>query len=408
MNFEGLVEKRKKIYTILLSLLIAGLPLGFTFSTTILYFLILIFLLDSKTNLQNKLRVIVKSQIIWLYALMFLVQFVSILYSNDKVESWVKIVLWIPFLLLPAIILSEGKSQNIGELYRYLKIGITLVLIFSFLSYCYSPAYDGLQRYTQLWLVDKIGISQFYIIFIAILPLFLAFKDLENGSIITNVLVIAISLLFIVFANNFSGLIMAIAVIIPLIKTKIGLFPPKYVYTLFISLISIIVVTVVVNDKLKAKLISIDRTSFDFSELATMNKYAYTRNTIEHRIYIHYLILKDIENTMPFGVGVGDAQHYLNELYLENNFLSGIKLKLNPHDQYMQEYLKTGIIGPIVLILLLFLILRTTYRRKSIFFYYVLGFAVLCFAESYLNRFHGVIVFTGILPILLLEEKQKI
>ncbi|RUA33678.1 MAG: hypothetical protein DSY77_09065 [Bacteroidetes bacterium] len=408
MNFEGLVEKRKKVYTILLSLLIAGLPLGFTFSTIMLYFLIFIFLLDSKTNLQNKLKAIAKSHVILFYALMYLVQFVSILYSNDKTESWVKIILWIPFLFLPAIILSEGKSHNIRELYRYLKIGITLVLTLSFLSYCCSADYDGFQRYTQIWLVDKMGISQFYIIFLAILPLFLAIKDLEKDSIITNLFVIVISLFFIVFANNFSGLIMTMVVITPLIKTKTKLFPPKYGYALVMFLISIIVVTVAVNDKLKTKLISIDRTSFNFSELATMNKYAYTRNTIEHRIYTHYLILKDIKSTMPFGVGVGDTQHYLNELYLENKFLSGIKLKLNPHDQYMQEYLKTGIIGPIVFILLLFLILRITYRRKSIFFYYVIGFAVLCFAESYLNRFHGVIIFTGILPILLLEEKQKI
>src|SRR5690606_4122004 len=113
----------------------------------------------------------------------------------------------------------------------------------------------------------------------------------------------------------------------------------KKVFGIMLSVLFVFLgLIIVMNDKIEKKLDPILTTSTGIEQIMTKNKYTYTRNTLEHRFYIDYLVISDWKNTFPFGLGTGDTQDYLNHLYRENKFLTGIAAELNAHNQYFQEY----------------------------------------------------------------------
>ncbi|MCB0482459.1 MAG: O-antigen ligase family protein [Flavobacteriales bacterium] len=114
------------------------------------------------------------------------------------------------------------------------------------------------------------------------------------------------------------------------------------------------------------------------------------------------------ENAYLMGVGNGDGQDKLNEAYAAIGLYTGNPdlndmgyLEYNPHNQYVQEYLNTGIIG---LAALLMLFVVGTLRAKTLaflFFATMFVFGLASLSESVLQRQAGVVLFATMLGIIL-------
>jgi len=140
-------------------------------------------------------------------------------------------------------------------------------------------------------------------------------------------------------------------------------------------------------------------TDFDIKTIITKNKYTQTKNTAEHRVLIDYLVLNEIVKSLPFGVGTGDYQDILNIQYERINFKVAKINQLNTHNQYLCEFMKTGVLGGLVFILIIFNLWKKS--QNHIGFYFVLMFSLGCLVESYLDRQHGVVIFAFIIPFIL-------
>ena len=401
MNFNWFFKYRERIFRVLICLFIISLPLGFAFNTALLYVLVLLFFLDKKDNLNIKIHFVLNSRLVLLYFLMFAVQIIGLIHTENLDMGLSKVMVFLPFVFLPAFMVGEGSIYDVGKVFSVLKVSIPLIFIGIVVMYVFSNNYDGIDRIAQLWFVDKIGISQFYLVFILLLPVFFCIKDLSKKNVFFNSAIVSICAFLLMLMNNITGLVFLLFSIL-LFFRGIYFKTSKLYLVVALSALSIIIATFAyINSKIEKKLQPLLTTSVSMDQIKVKNKYGYTKNTLEHRMYIHYLALSNSKDFFPFGIGTGDSQDYLNKVYTENSFLSGIRNKLNAHSQFLQEFIKTGIVGLGVLIILFIYLLLACRNKGSIFFTYVLFFVLACFFESYLNRYHGVIICCGIIPLLL-------
>jgi hypothetical protein len=150
----------------------------------------------------------------------------------------------------------------------------------------------------------------------------------------------------------------------------------------------------------------IKTTDLNLATIITKNKYTQTKNTFEHRLLINYLSLKEIGKSLPLGVGTGDFQSALNKQYKTINFKAALKGKLNNHNQYLSEFLKTGFLGGILFLWLLFCLFKKI-KTKQFFYPFILTFfSFACVVESYLDRQHGVVIFAVLIPFLYILDKS--
>jgi hypothetical protein len=151
----------------------------------------------------------------------------------------------------------------------------------------------------------------------------------------------------------------------------------------------------------------VETTDFDMETIITKNKVTFTKNTIEHRVLINFISIKESLNSLPFGVGTGDYLNILYNNYKKIGFKQGIKEKFNNHNQYLAEFMKTGVFGGFIFISLIFILFKSASINDVFYFYLVLFFSLACFFESYLERQHGIIIFSFILPFFLKFDKEK-
>ncbi|MCX7696760.1 MAG: O-antigen ligase family protein [Bacteroidales bacterium] len=98
-----------------------------------------------------------------------------------------------------------------------------------------------------------------------------------------------------------------------------------------------------------------------------------------HDRYLIYLSsLQVIEKNLCLGVGVGDVKQELSKKYLQNNFKKGIEKRYNAHNQFLQNWLATGLVGFLLLLVVVFNIFRKGFYEQKI---YLIAFGIVLFVN---------------------------
>jgi O-antigen ligase len=153
-------------------------------------------------------------------------------------------------------------------------------------------------------------------------------------------------------------------------------------------------------------------------KVLSLDQYKYNTplNGLTLRLTIWKLIpeiLKENNNSIWTGTGTGDAQEELQKAYTKKGLYTGNAefndrgyLDYNAHNQYLQEFLRNGIIGLIVLI---FLVFTPLYLSKNSILSIGLVLTFICFfiTESALERQAGNILFTLFISLLILQRKKE-
>ncbi len=142
---------------------------------------------------------------------------------------------------------------------------------------------------------------------------------------------------------------------------------------------------------------------FDFySNVKDFNNTLVIDNTTveKSRLLTWNASIKLIQEAPFLGYGVGDTNDVLIEKYKELNYFHNYKNKYNAHNQFLQTFLQTGIIGFGVLInIFILLAIRMNRSRNELSVFLILFISL--FFESMLVRFNGVVFFSVIIPLLL-------
>ncbi|WP_103069027.1 O-antigen ligase family protein [Aquimarina sediminis] len=110
--------------------------------------------------------------------------------------------------------------------------------------------------------------------------------------------------------------------------------------------------------------------------------------------------IKLIKKAPVLGYGVGDANEALMAEYNELNYRLNHQNKYNSHNQFLQTYLQTGIMGFCILVAIFVLLAMRMKRSRNEFSVFLIFFISLLF-ESMLVRFNGIVFFSIVIPLLL-------
>lgn len=105
------------------------------------------------------------------------------------------------------------------------------------------------------------------------------------------------------------------------------------------------------------------------------------------------------------GVGTGGGKSAMTNFYAHYNS-STVGLEHNAHDQYLQTWMESGLLGLVAFLLCLCMGLFRLPRESS-YFCFILIFSLMCLTESIGERQKGIVFFTLFQVLFLGFEKRK-
>jgi O-antigen ligase len=125
--------------------------------------------------------------------------------------------------------------------------------------------------------------------------------------------------------------------------------------------------------------------------------------------YLVYTSAWSIITSSPwYGVGTGDFQDVLDEVYLQKGFAQAAEKHLNAHNLFLQTWISIGVPGFMLVVGLFLLMFYNAIKQKDLV---MLGFTAICFiislTESTFNVQAGV-VFFAFFAVLLSRKVRSI
>lgn len=345
------------------------------------------------------------------FVLLFLIFLASGIWSYENLEWYRKISLKLPYLLIPlGFYSSSNLLKHKNKIYYLWVITIALTALASLVNYAIN--FDEINslilqsKSVPIFPFDK-GISHIYFsVFSSWACLWAIINYVVNKKKIdlffAGFLFISMHIL-----SARTGLVafyitLGLGILIYLKTNKISL--KKYFkYLPFIVIIPVLSVYFIPS--LKNRIIN---TSQDISTLK--NETDINDRSIAMRVEAWKTTLNIIKNNLLFGVGSGDLAIEMNNTYINNDSILKPYNRIMPHNQFLETWAETGILGFFLLLfLLIFKPIKEFIKKKNL---YKLLFPVLCsfsfLVESILERQMGICFFL-IFYLLneVLFEKEK-
>lgn len=407
-KIKSIVNNRENIYFLLLLLLLVFLSKGYHFSSNMIVVICVFYLIDK--NLKEKIKRI-DIKLYLPFVLVFVIHLIGILYSDNTQKAISGVIARLSFILLPPIILSELISKKkLYKLLLLLKYYLLFFAIFLIIIQTFFIQYS-LWKLTYKALRSVTGIHHMYFSQFYILVLLFVLHQLNERKIRIGLAIfeIAMTLFFIWILGAAPSMFFSLLFV--LIATFIHNKSWFYRFLIFILLIGSIFSmrnTIIFENKINKV------TQIEFNINKNIKKYQQdlsafgTSNTLEMRLVKWHVALKIFRTNFWTGVGSGDYQDSLNKGYVKIKFANAIKYKYNTHNQYLEEGLKFGIWGVLLLLYFFANPLFLAYKERNWMLFaivvYIVSIAVI---ESLFVRLHGVVFFSVVIPLLYVYGKKK-
>lgn len=337
----------------------------------------------------------------WSYVLIgyFLIHAIGYFFSENKGVALFAIEKKLGFLIFPLFIFSSAyTTKQVNK------------IIDAFIAACILSSLFCIARTIYRYFAD--GVNDFY---------YKEFSYFLHPSYFAMYLIFAIILLILVVKRRSTevkrsyiySIFLLFIVAIYFCSSKMGL----------LSALLVLPLTFIISEKVNAKILSgtllilvaglfvtnkFFPEPFDRMKMAAnvmFSKKAIDKSDVEStavRILIWEESMKIIKENFLFGTTPGDLTDKLNEAYQKNGLTGAYANSLNAHNQFLQTFIGTGIIGFILLLLMTVYALVYAIIRK----YYLLALfslLVICnfMVESMLQVHAGVIFFVFFFCLLI-------
>jgi putative colanic acid biosynthesis UDP-glucose lipid carrier transferase len=400
-----------QIILILSSLTLIGLPFPVKVSTIGLY----LFMLFSIFLIFKSKKVSFKKWFIFLGIFFFSTYCIHFLISDNPAEHAFEVIKKLTFVFVPFLFLNlpiEDSKKFVNQIFLYFSYGLSLVGV-------------ALLASAAMSYIDAKDIDVFF---------YHLLTNLFNGSAIYFSLLFSFSLVisFINYQKSQKYLLLFIglfnALILLLLSSKIFIFILVSLALFYIIKIArnktrIAIVFIILLGAIG--LINSNNFSSRFSELDLTNFLEIKSEVNTNTSFDGFTLRKELINfgleigrtdtqTLWLGVGPGLAQKKLDEKLTRNHFYIGdcsgeVRgfLGYNFHNQYLQTFVETGLIGLFSLVIMLVYLIRIGIKYKNnylIFFNFI--FVISFFTESFLSRQMGVFSFVFFNSISLISVKE--
>jgi O-antigen ligase len=399
-----MLAKLKKIYLQFgynLPLLIAFfLPFGINYAIFILVWTISFFAFD---DVKSGLKQVFKNNWTYVFLGFFFLHAIGCVFSNDKAEALSAIEIKLCFLAFPILLFASDYNElQVKKIVISFISGCILVSIlclfrafylylfedfnaffYSEFSYFMHPSYFAMylifaqlivMLYYPKWLSHLSNLNM-KIGFISIIFLVTIFLCSSKMGLITAFLLLPITLFIILFIKGYKKMIIGLVLSLVLgISIAYRLFPSPFA-------------RFKVAFKVTASSESIDKTDAESTAV---------------RILIWKESIKLIKENLWLGTTAGDANDKLVQAYKEEGLTGALKKKLNAHNQFLQTFIGTGVLGFILLLMMTVFVTVYGFIKRN---YILVLFSILMICnflvESMLQAQAGFTFFVFFLCLLL-------
>ncbi|MFM9839142.1 MAG: O-antigen ligase family protein [Cyclobacteriaceae bacterium] len=342
------------------------------------------------------------------FCIYFILIFISTFYSANTANALNSLekslfVLWIPLLLLTSPTLDLQKTELLLKIFSASVFLASLICLgYAVHRNNYSEVftdpnwfYFSYSDLTEIISIQPIYLS-LYVSFTIFIVLILGASSWRNKGPVFKGLMIAFLFYLFFFLFLLSGRASIVATILILTIAVFWYFlSRRKFYSGLMAIFSLIMI----SGLLVYNLPIVKDRFFEAFGLDKTSTWVYgdpqNRKPLpEARIIKWQSALNIIKESWLFGVGVGDVQDALNKEYETVGFLSGVNERFNTHNQFLQTWAGTGIVGLITLLSTFFYSFRNAIRTRS---YLVLCFLALFFlcsiTESTLERQDGSLMY---------------
>lgn len=326
---------------------------------------------------------------IWLFSLYFFAHLVSLIHSNDTatalkdLESKLSLLL-IPWVILTCNIINKYTLLELLKTFVYGVVGASVIsFIYAGLMYLrteniYSFYYAHLSYY------HHVGYFALYVNFaISILIVFIIHH--RNKIRILDYVLLAFLIITVYQLSSRMGIIVMSFLIafgaIYLAFPKIRYKNPALAFGLVILISGIFIyVSTTQVDRFKSVKTELTETKTQSSSGSRLLLWQYSLDLVKEKPFLGY--------------GTGDIKKVLMEKWESEEFYYALKKELNPHNQFLQTTLSTGILGLLCLLGAFFVPLKFRKRHTNILYVlFIMNILMNAMTESILERQDGIIFY---------------
>jgi len=343
--------------------------------------------------------------------LLFLLQFVSLLYTNDVHQGWKNIRLKSALIMIPAALcccdyVNEATRPKLLKWYCLILFAACLYAIYHALETYSVTKNTSVLLYHPLVSIYSGHAVQFSIlVFLSLLHLFerLTRKEFVFHKYF-DLFMIAF---FLVFLFLLSSKLVIAFFLVYFSYAMIRSFVVKSINTKFIiiSIISLLVFSLFIfstQNRISNRFKEIVQTDFHFIQREKFSPGDYF-NGLQFRLLQWEFVPRILNEKKAwlFGVSPGDAQGYLNQKYISKNMYIGTVARgdkgfigYNTHDQFLESLLETGLVGSVLFLLVCWSLVRMAWkRRKAELSFVTILLLIYSFSESVFETQYSLFIF---------------
>ncbi len=404
--------ERENIYAILLFFAPFSLSIGYKLSSISIIFLTIFFFSDKK--LFQKLKRLKNNTIVYFFVAYFIVNLLGLLYTEDFIKGKAEVTVKLSFLILPIIVFTEEISKQklfyFFNAFKYWLIVFSLFLLyhkmfiiggplFTLPTYSLNPITGIHHAYFSLFYVPMVG---FLIYQIENQKIQMLYGYLELGYILFFIILLG--------SRIISGVILLYVIFFLIKKIIISSKKQKLLVICSIVLVSYFVVKQTnfigkfgrlskIEWNIEKNIYNHQVFSFEYDEVNS--------NSLELRLIKWYCAIQILKENILIGVGTGDFEIELVKKYTKIDFKKGMAYRYNTHNQFLEEFVKFGLIGGLFFIIFIIkIIIDAINSRNKYLLIVIISFSLFLVFESVFERQHGVILFTLFIPILYINHQS--
>ena len=343
--------------------------------------------------------------------LLFLLQFLSLLYTSDIGQGWKNIRLKSALVIIPLSLcccdyINGNTRQKLLKWYCLILFTACLFAIYhAFRSYSvtHNPSVFLYHSLVSIYSAHAVQFS--ILVFVSLLHLV---ETLTKKEIVfqkhLDVVLIAF---FLVFLFLLSSKLVIAFFLAYFLYTMIRSFlnrsiSPKYIVLSIVGLAAFSLFIFSTQNRISNRFKEMIQTDFHFIEREKFNPGDYFNGLQFRLLQWEFVpgILND-QKAWPLGVSPGDAQNYLNQRYISKNMYVGTVergdkgfIGYNTHNQFLESLLETGLVGGLVFLLICWSLVRMIWERKSAGLSFItILLLIYSFSESVFETQYSIFIF---------------
>lgn len=382
-------------------------------------------------DFKNNFLKDINKPLLYLIGSFYLFHVISLLYSSDKTAGLFDIEVKLSLIIFPFIIIASTDliKRKFNVILKTFVLGNFAAALICLLYALYnSTGFDGNKLIFNAAVLDSKlsffrsitqGGNYFFYKHLSVfmhpayfsmyisLSLIIIFYFVKQNNFITRksekMFFYAISLFFLGFtyllfskAGIFVIILILISFFIYLLKQKENIF----IKILFFILIALfIIVNFKYNDRINILIKEYKTTEFGLQN----NK----MTSDNDRFNIWLSSVEIIKNNVLLGVGNGDVEDELKNVYKKHNMQAAIDKSLNAHNQFLETFIALGIVGFMMLVTIIIIpLINAIKKRKILLLAFVVIIIINFMFESMLNTQAGVVFFAFFFSFLNFVSKE--